>query len=68
VYIDPLPPNWIFGNIGTNDPEQLYIALSDGVNTSVVGHNDVNAATLTSWQEWNIKLSDFTTVDHNSGP
>jgi hypothetical protein len=41
----------------------LYVALSDGVNTSVVGHNDVNAATLTSWQEWNIKLSDFTTVN-----
>jgi hypothetical protein len=29
----------------------------------VVEHNDVNAATLTTWQEWNIKLSDFTTVN-----
>jgi hypothetical protein len=63
VLITPLPPNWIYGNIGTNDPEQLYVALSDGVNTSVVEHNDVNAATLTTWQEWNIELSDFTTVN-----
>jgi hypothetical protein len=63
VLISPLPPNWIFGNIGTNDPEQLYVALSDGTNTDVVEHNDVNAATLTSWQEWNIELSDFTTVN-----
>jgi hypothetical protein len=63
LLISPLPPNWIYGDIGTNDPEQLYIALSDGVNTDVVEHNDVNAATLTSWQEWNIALSDFTTVN-----
>jgi hypothetical protein len=66
VYIDPLPPNWIFGNIGTNDPEQLYVALSDGVNTSVVEHNDADAATLTSWQEWKIPLTAFTGVDFSS--
>ncbi|MHC4692084.1 MAG: LamG-like jellyroll fold domain-containing protein [Planctomycetota bacterium] len=63
LVISPLPPNWIYGNIGTNSSEQLYIALSDGVNTDVVEHNDVNAATLTSWQEWNIDLSEFTTVN-----
>jgi hypothetical protein len=63
LLISPLPPNWIFGNIGTNDPEQLYVAVSDGTNTSVVEHDDVNAATLTTWQEWNIELSDFTTVN-----
>jgi hypothetical protein len=50
VYIDPLPPNWVFGNIGTNDPEQLYVALSDGVNTSVVEHNDANAAAGVEYQ------------------
>jgi hypothetical protein len=66
VFVYPLPPNWIFGNIGTNDPEQLYVALSDGVNTSVVEHNDAGAATLTSWQEWNIPLTAFTGVDFNS--
>ncbi|MDH4241911.1 MAG: LamG domain-containing protein, partial [Phycisphaerae bacterium] len=63
LLISPLPPNWIFGNIGTNEPEQLYVALSDGTNTSVVEHDDANAATLTTWQEWNIDLSDFTTVN-----
>ncbi len=63
VLISPLPPNWVYGNIGTNSAEQLYVALSDGVNTDVVEHNDVNAATLTTWQEWNIDLSDFTTVN-----
>jgi hypothetical protein len=63
LVVDPPGAGYVFGDIGTNDPEQLYVALSDGVNTSVVEHNDVNAATLTSWQEWNIKLSDFTTVN-----
>jgi len=66
LLISPLPPNWIFGNIGTNDPEQLYVALSDGTNTAVVEHNDVNAATLTTWQEWNIDLAEFTTVNLNA--
>ncbi|MHC4085538.1 MAG: hypothetical protein ACYSWZ_01815 [Planctomycetota bacterium] len=66
VMVNPVPPNWIFGNIGTNDPEQLYVALSDGVNTSVVAHNDACAVTLTSWQEWNIPLTAFTGVDFNS--
>jgi hypothetical protein len=47
-------------NIGNNDPERLYVALKDGDGTvGVVHHNDVNAAAETSWQEWNIKLSDF---------
>ncbi len=63
VLISPLPPNWVFGNIGTNSAEQLYVAVSDGVNTDVVEHNDVNAATLTTWQEWNIPMTDFTTVN-----
>jgi hypothetical protein len=57
------PPNWVFGNIGLNDPEQLYVALSDGVNTAVVEHPDADAATLTDWEEWNVLLTDFTTVD-----
>jgi hypothetical protein len=58
------PSNWIFGDIGTNDPEQLYIALEDtDSDIAVVEHNDVNAATLASWQEWNIPLADFVGVD-----
>ncbi|MHC4498102.1 MAG: hypothetical protein ACYS21_03200, partial [Planctomycetota bacterium] len=66
LLMSPLPPNWIWGNIGTNDPEQLYVALSDGTNTSVVEHDDANAATLTEWQEWNIELTEFSGVDFNS--
>jgi hypothetical protein len=61
--VDPPGTGYVFGDIGTNDPEQLYVALTDGVNTDVVEHDDVNAVTLTSWQEWNIALSDFTTVN-----
>ena len=65
--INPALENWIFGNIGTNDPERLYVALEDNVgNVSVVEHNDTSAATLTSWQEWNIPLTAFTGVDFHS--
>jgi hypothetical protein len=67
LLISPLPPNWIFGDIGTNAPEQLYVALEDTVgNIGVVEHDDPNAVTLTDWQEWNIPLTDFTGVDMNS--
>ena len=52
---------WVWGDVGLNDPEKLYVALEDTIGTiAVVEHNDVNAATLTSWQEWNVKLTDFT--------
>jgi hypothetical protein len=58
---------WVWGNIGLNDTEQMYIALQDtDDNISVVEHNDVNAAILTSWQEWPIKLSDFVGVNLNA--
>jgi hypothetical protein len=65
VLASPSPTNWIFGNIGTNDPEQLYVALSDGTNTAVVNHPDPNAATLTDWQEWNIELTQFGSINLN---
>ncbi len=66
MLIYPLPPNWIFGNIGTNSAEQLYVALNDGIHATVVNHPDPNAATLTDWQEWNIPLTDFTDINLNS--
>jgi hypothetical protein len=66
VLAAPSPTNWVFGNIGTNDPEQLYVALSDGTNTAVVNHPDPNAATLTDWQEWNIELTDFLGINLNN--
>jgi hypothetical protein len=66
VLAAPSPTNWIFGNIGTNDPEQLYVALSDGATTAVVNHPDPNAATLTDWQEWNILLTAFGGINLNN--
>jgi hypothetical protein len=66
VFATPYPSNWVFGDIGTNDPEQLYVALSDGTQTVVVDHPDPNAATLTDWQEWNIELTQFTGINLNS--
>ncbi|NIP55743.1 MAG: hypothetical protein GWN67_14225, partial [Phycisphaerae bacterium] len=66
VLISPQPPNWVFGNIGTNSAEQLYVALNDGIHTTVVNHPDPNAATLTDWQEWNIPLTDFTGINLDS--
>ncbi|MBW8041577.1 MAG: LamG domain-containing protein, partial [Planctomycetes bacterium] len=66
LLVSPLPSSWVLGNIGTNSAEQLYVALSDGINTAVVEHNDVNAATLTSWQEWNIDLAAFSGVNLNN--
>ncbi|MGB2809534.1 MAG: LamG domain-containing protein, partial [Sedimentisphaerales bacterium] len=58
---------WVDGEIGLNAPEQLYVALQDTLNNiSVIEHNDVNAATLASWQEWNIPLTDFVGVNLDS--
>ncbi|HIJ54435.1 MAG TPA: LamG domain-containing protein, partial [Planctomycetes bacterium] len=52
---------------GLNDAEQMYVALSDGSNpVSVVNNPDANAAIQTSWQEWNIPLTDFTNLDFSS--
>jgi hypothetical protein len=44
----------------------LYVALSDGTNTAVVDHPDPNAATLTDWQEWNIELNQFSSINLNN--
>ncbi|MHC4641143.1 MAG: LamG-like jellyroll fold domain-containing protein, partial [Planctomycetota bacterium] len=54
------PTGYVWGNVGTNDPNQLYVALSDGTQTVVVDHPDPCAVTLTDWQEWNIELAAFT--------
>jgi len=62
----PVKLAWERGNVGTNDAERLYVVLEDtSSNVSVVEHDDVNAVTLTSWQEWNVDLADFTGVDMN---
>jgi hypothetical protein len=65
--LDYSDPTWIYENIGTNDAEQLYIALEDTHNNvAVVEHNDVNAVIYTTWQPWPILLTEFSGVDLNS--
>jgi hypothetical protein len=67
LMVSPMPTRWAIGNIGTNDPERLYVALEDTVgNVGVVEHENVNAATMVTWQQWNIPLTAFTGVDFNS--
>jgi hypothetical protein len=46
--------------IASNDPEPLYVAVSNSAGTpAVVVHDDVNAATIDAWTEWVIPLSAF---------
>ena len=59
LLVSPLPSSWNLFNSGTNSPEQMYVALSDGLTTGVVNHPNPNAATLTEWQQWVIDLQDF---------
>jgi hypothetical protein len=58
---------WVYGNVGTNHREQMYVAMEDTLGRiGVVEHPDINAATLTTPQEWYIKLTEFAGVDFNS--
>jgi hypothetical protein len=68
VGVSPAFPAWGFiGNVGLNDAEQMYVALKDGTgHVSVVNNPDANAATATTWQEWNIELTEFTSLDFSS--
>jgi hypothetical protein len=68
VSVSPLPAWGFIGNVGLNNPEQLYVALKDGSGTvSVVNHPDPNAAIITGWQEWNVNLAAFgPSLDFNS--
>jgi hypothetical protein len=44
-----------------NDPEPLYVAVSNRVGApAVVVQTDTNAATIDNWTEWVIPLSAFT--------
>jgi hypothetical protein len=65
---------WADQDIGilSNDPELLYVAVSNSTgNPAVVIHDDANAAQIDTWTEWVIPLSAFadqginlTDVDH----
>ena len=53
---------WIHQDIGivSNDPEPLYVALSNSAGApAVVYHDDANAATIDTWTEWVIPLQAF---------
>jgi len=55
-------PQWLNQDIGvlSNDPEPLYVALTDGGGTAaVVFHDDPSAAQTDAWTEWNIDLTEF---------
>ena len=54
---------WAHQDIGivNNDPEPMYVALSNSTGSpAVVYHEDPAAATIDTWTEWVIRLSDFT--------
>jgi hypothetical protein len=54
---------WTHQDIGivSNDPEPLYVALSNSAGApAVVYHDDANAATIDIWTEWVIPLQAFT--------
>jgi hypothetical protein len=43
-----------------NSPDPLYVAVEDGAgHATVVTHPDSALATLTTWRQWKIPLSDF---------
>ncbi len=46
---------WFRGDTG-NAAEQMYVALNGNAR---VDHDDPDAATSTSWKEWNIPLQAF---------
>jgi len=53
---------WADQDIGieSNDPEPLYVAVSNSTGApAVVVHDDANAAQIDTWTEWMIPLSAF---------
>ncbi|HUU15823.1 MAG TPA: hypothetical protein VMW72_01625, partial [Sedimentisphaerales bacterium] len=50
---------WFYGDLA-NDPESMYVAVSNGAGTpAVVVHNDPAAAQIDTWIEWVIPLQAF---------
>jgi hypothetical protein len=55
-------PQWAHQDIGiaSNDPEPLYVALSNSAgNPAVVVHDDPAVVQIDTWTEWIIQLQDF---------
>ena len=62
--------SWEVATIGaeqpSNDPEPLYVALTDGAGRTVaVSHPDPEAVTLPAWEMWAISLGEFSTAGLN---
>jgi hypothetical protein len=57
------PAAWTNETIGgampSNDPEPLYVAVSNGARRAVVYHDNPKAAQLDTWTEWRIDLTEF---------
>jgi len=50
--------------IASNTADQLYVAVQDSAGkTAEVKHIDPNAVLLNTWQQWDIALKDFTSVN-----
>jgi len=61
--------DWRTRDIGMefNTAEQLYVTLEDSDNNSAtINHPDPNATTIDTWQEWNIDLKEFSSVNMQS--
>jgi F5/8 type C domain/Protein of unknown function (DUF1349) len=61
---------WEAATIGvaqpSNDPESVYVAVTDGAgHTAVVTHPDPEATTLAQWQEWAISLETLSAAGVN---
>ncbi len=57
-----LDPQWAHQDIGiaSNDPEPLYVAVSDLTGApAVIYHEDPNAAMIDTWTQWVIPLQAF---------
>jgi hypothetical protein len=57
---------WASQDIGiqSNDAEPMYVAIANNTGQpAVVYHDNLNAAQIDTWTEWNIDLTDFTGIN-----
>jgi hypothetical protein len=54
-----------FYGAADNNAEQMYVALKDTANKTKVYYDYPDDLNEAEWHEWNIELSDFTSVDLN---
>ncbi len=57
-----IEPQWAHQDVGiiSNNPEPMYVAVSDGAGVqAVVYHSDPNAAVIDTWTQWTVELKKF---------